>query len=222
MPRVPEKYLSDVGEFGLVDRLAKTVHVRRGIIGIGDDTAVLPSPDPRKYLLLTTDMMVEGVHFTRAMGAKLIGRKAMACNLSDIAAMGGDPLYAVVSLAVPPRVPLKFIREVYAGMHHEKLNGAGYPRGLGSGAIPLPARMLALADVLEALTAADRPYKQGKMLSEAMSILEGMVGRGDLDGDICDLVVESGLIARFSHDLSERQRNDFFWRGKRYGISETR
>ncbi|MFA6465315.1 MAG: HD domain-containing phosphohydrolase, partial [Desulfurivibrionaceae bacterium] len=64
----------------------------------------------------------------------------------------------------------------YAGMHHEKLYGTGYPRGIGNGAIPLPARMLALADVLEALTAADRPYKQGKMLSEAMSILEGMVG----------------------------------------------
>ncbi len=111
---------------------------------------------------------------------------------------------------------------VYAGMHHEKLNGGGYPRGLASGAIPLPARMLALADVLEALTAADRPYKQGKMLSEAMSILEGMVGRGDLDGDLCDLVVASGLIARFAHDLSERQRDDFFWRGTRYPISETR
>ena len=107
---------------------------------------------------------------------------------------------------------------VYAGMHHEKLNGAGYPRGLKNGAIPLPARMLALADVLEALTAADRPYKPGKMLSEAMGILEGLVDRGDLDGELCDLVVESGLIARFAHDLSGRQRDDFFWRGKRYCI----
>jgi HD-GYP domain-containing protein (c-di-GMP phosphodiesterase class II) len=110
----------------------------------------------------------------------------------------------------------------YAGMHHEKLNGTGYPRGIGNGAIPLPARMLALADVLEALTAADRPYKQGKMLSEAMSILEGMVGRGDLDGDICDLVVDSGLVVRFAQDLSARQRDDFFWRGKRYSVSEIR
>ena len=111
---------------------------------------------------------------------------------------------------------------VYAGMHHEKLNGTGYPRGLGNGAIPLPARMLALADVLEALTAADRPYKQGKMLSEAMSILEGMVDRDDLDGDLCDLVVNSGLIARFAQELPGRQRDDFFWRGKRYNISDTK
>jgi HD-GYP domain-containing protein (c-di-GMP phosphodiesterase class II) len=111
---------------------------------------------------------------------------------------------------------------LYAGMHHEKLNGTGYPRGLENGAIPLPARMLALADVLEALTAADRPYKQGKMLSEAMNILEGMVARGDLDGDLCDLVVDSGLIVRFAQDLSARQRDDFFWRGKHYSVSETR
>ena len=111
---------------------------------------------------------------------------------------------------------------VYAGMHHEKLNGTGYPRGLGNGAIPLPARMLALADVLEALTAADRPYKPGKMLSEAMRILEGMVARADLDGELCDLVVESGLIVRFAQDLPARQRDDFFWRGRRYCVSDTR
>lgn len=111
---------------------------------------------------------------------------------------------------------------VYAGMHHEKLNGTGYPRGLKDNAIPLPARILALADVLEALTAADRPYKSGKMLSEAVAILEGMADRGDLDEDLCNLVVASGLMARFAHDLPERQRDDFFWRGRCYFISETR
>ncbi|MFA6499666.1 MAG: HD domain-containing phosphohydrolase, partial [Desulfurivibrionaceae bacterium] len=101
---------------------------------------------------------------------------------------------------------------LYAGMHHEKLNGGGYPRGLEEGAIPLPARILALADVLEALTAADRPYKSGKMLSEAMGILEGLVDRGDLDGELCDLVVASGLIARFAQGvLPGHQRDDFFW-----------
>ncbi|MBU4118900.1 MAG: GAF domain-containing protein [Proteobacteria bacterium] len=110
----------------------------------------------------------------------------------------------------------------YAGMHHEKLNGTGYPRGLENGAIPLPARMLALADVLEALTAADRPYKPGKTLSEVMSILEGLVDRGDLDGDLCDLAVASGLIARFAMDLPGNQQDDFVWRGTRYCISETR
>ncbi|OGQ99699.1 MAG: hypothetical protein A2505_09280 [Deltaproteobacteria bacterium RIFOXYD12_FULL_55_16] len=111
---------------------------------------------------------------------------------------------------------------VYAGMHHERLDGTGYPLGLANGAIPLPARMLALADVLEALTAADRPYKQGKILSEAVGILEDMVDLGELDEDLCNLVVASGLMASFAHDLPERQRDDFFWRGKRYPVSETR
>jgi hypothetical protein len=55
-----------------------------------------------------------------------------------------------------------------------------------------------------------------------MGILEGLVERGDLDGELCDLVVDSGLIARFAHGLSGRQRDDFFWRGKRCRISETR
>ncbi|MBU2538304.1 MAG: GAF domain-containing protein [Proteobacteria bacterium] len=110
----------------------------------------------------------------------------------------------------------------YAGMHHEKLNGSGYPRGLENGAIPLPARMLALADVLEALTATDRPYKPGKTLSEVMSILERLVDRGDLDGNLCDLAVDSGLIARFAMDLPGDQQDDFVWRGRRYSISETR
>ena len=109
---------------------------------------------------------------------------------------------------------------VYAGMHHEKLNGRGYPRGLHGEQIPLPARMLALADVVEALTAADRPYKQGKMLSEAMAILEGMVDRGELDEELCDLAVTSGLISRFAREtLPERQRDDFSWRGRRYAVS---
>ncbi|MFZ5774954.1 MAG: HD domain-containing phosphohydrolase [Thermodesulfobacteriota bacterium] len=111
----------------------------------------------------------------------------------------------------------------YAGMHHEKLNGRGYPRGLTAERIPLPARMLALADVVEALTAADRPYKEGKMLSEAMAILEGMVERGELDGELCDLAVSSGLISRFAREtLPDRQRDDFVWRGRRYSVAEPR
>ncbi|MGV1099609.1 HD domain-containing phosphohydrolase [Thiovibrio sp. JS02] len=112
---------------------------------------------------------------------------------------------------------------VYAGMHHEKMNGGGYPRGLDGEELPLPARMLALADIFEALTAADRPYKRGKMLSESMTILAGMVARGELDGDLCDLAVTSGLISRFAREnLARRQCDDFYWRGRRYRVSETR
>ncbi|OGX34280.1 MAG: hypothetical protein A2787_08750, partial [Omnitrophica WOR_2 bacterium RIFCSPHIGHO2_01_FULL_48_9] len=117
------KKLSAIGEFGLIGLLRKQFSGsrRRGrpevIKGIGDDTAVLPFHKD-KYLLFTTDMIVEGVHFTKKSPPEAIGRKAMACNLSDIAAMGGVPTYAVVSLGTPARVKVKFIQEIYAGMEH--------------------------------------------------------------------------------------------------------
>ncbi|OGR06252.1 MAG: hypothetical protein A2520_09705 [Deltaproteobacteria bacterium RIFOXYD12_FULL_53_23] len=108
----------------------------------------------------------------------------------------------------------------YAGMHHEKINGRGYPLGLQGDAIPLPARMLALADILEALTAEDRPYRPGKTLSEAMVIIEKMIDFGELDGDLFDLAVDSGMIVRFAQNLTARQKVDFSWRGKSYSVSE--
>lgn len=112
------------------------------------------------------------------------------------------------------RVPL------YAGLHHEKLDGSGYPKGLTNGEIPLPGRIMAVADIFEALTASDRPYKRGKRLSEAMHILEQMVHDGKLDGDVCDLLVESSLVVDYAREsLADWQADDFEWRGKRYPVS---
>jgi len=107
----------------------------------------------------------------------------------------------------------------YAGMHHEKMDGSGYPQGLKAEQVPLPARILAVADVFEALTAADRPYKLGKLMSEAMRIMGFMVKDNHLDSDLCDLIVESGLAAKYaSHNISERQLDDFDWAGKKYSV----
>ncbi len=104
-----------------------------------------------------------------------------------------------------------------AAMHHEKLDGSGYPHGLSGDDIPLAARILVVADVFEALTAADRPYKPGKKLSEMMRILGFMVKDNHLDGDLCDLLVESGFVGRYARKyLAPRQIDEFEWRGKRY------
>jgi len=110
--------LSKIGEFGLIDQISRLIKVdkRRVIKGIGDDASVLTIPSGSKYLLLTTDMLAEDAHFTKAMGAKRIGRKALACGISDIAAMGGMPKAAVVSLAVPPRLSVDFVKDMYQGM----------------------------------------------------------------------------------------------------------
>ncbi len=108
----------------------------------------------------------------------------------------------------------------FAAMHHEKLDGSGYPDGLHDEDIPLAARILAVADVFEALTAADRPYKSGKLMSESIRILGFMVKDKHLDEDLCDLLVESGIAADYARRvLSERQRDDFEWKKKRYEIS---
>ncbi|MEI7998775.1 MAG: thiamine-phosphate kinase [Candidatus Omnitrophota bacterium] len=108
--------ISWVGEFGLIELIRKNLHSHPKVIrGIGDDTAVLPL-SKQKYQLFTTDMLAEDVHFTRRMKPWDIGHKALACNISDIAAMGGLPTFAVVSLGVPKNLPVRFVEDLYKGM----------------------------------------------------------------------------------------------------------
>ncbi|MGQ9531942.1 MAG: thiamine-phosphate kinase [Desulfotomaculales bacterium] len=105
------------GELGLIRRISDLVGgPQRGVVrGIGDDTAVLEFAGGR--LLATVDMLVEGVHFDLAfIKPWQLGRKALAVNLSDIAAMGGEPLFALVSLGVGGQIDEDFVREFYKGM----------------------------------------------------------------------------------------------------------
>jgi HD-GYP domain-containing protein (c-di-GMP phosphodiesterase class II) len=107
----------------------------------------------------------------------------------------------------------------FAGMHHERLAGNGYPLGLVKEEIPWPAKALAVFDVFEALTAADRPYKLGKRLSESMKIIEQMAAAGELDEEICYFLVNSGLAAEYAkRHLAERQLDDFCWQGQIYSL----
>jgi HD-GYP domain-containing protein (c-di-GMP phosphodiesterase class II) len=80
-----------------------------------------------------------------------------------------------------------------AGGHHEKMNGQGYPKQLKREEMSLVARMMAVADIFEALTAADRPYKKGKKLSEAIAIMMQMKERGHIDPETFDLFIETGI-----------------------------
>ena len=111
------KNLTSLGEFGLIQRLARKVFAAKNIIkGIGDDTAVLPFTKS-KFLLFTTDLLCEGVHFTKKDDPFLVGRKALGCSLSDIAAMGGVPTAAVVSLGLPKSCSVHFVDEIYRGIN---------------------------------------------------------------------------------------------------------
>jgi HD-GYP domain-containing protein (c-di-GMP phosphodiesterase class II) len=85
----------------------------------------------------------------------------------------------------------------YAGGHHEKLNGKGYPLGLSAEQLPLQARILAVADVFEALTAPDRPYRAPMPLERTMAIVAAMVEEGELDSEIVNLFVGSGVVDEY-------------------------
>jgi thiamine-monophosphate kinase len=100
------KTVRDIGEFGLIRQLAKRIPLA------GDDCAVLPGGG-----LLTCDPVIEGIHFLPNTPARQVGWKAMARNLSDIAAMGGAARYAVVSLGLRPNTPVRWVRELYNGLH---------------------------------------------------------------------------------------------------------
>lgn len=86
----------------------------------------------------------------------------------------------------------------YASTHHERMDGRGYPRGLTGGDLSWPERIMALADVFEALTASDRPYKQAKPVPVAVDILHDMVRDGRLDQDVFLLFLESGAYLEYA------------------------
>jgi len=86
----------------------------------------------------------------------------------------------------------------YAGTHHEALDGSGYPRKLTGEELSIPARIMAIADIFEALTAADRPYKKAKPLSESLRILHIFKQNGHIDPDLFDLFLKSGAYQRYA------------------------
>lgn len=113
--------IDDLGEFGLIERIRRAVAAPRDdvIVGIGDDVAVLAAAAGRVWLA-TCDVQTEGVHFLRdAIAPRNLGRKALAINLSDIAAMGGTPRFALVSLGLPSDLAVAWMDELYAGLRAE-------------------------------------------------------------------------------------------------------
>lgn len=115
------KTLDALGERGLLHLLTAHWRQGRGVrVGVGDDCAVLESPvRGGESLLFKTDAVVEAVHFTASTPPAQIGHKALARALSDIAAMGGEPWAALVTLGIPPQTDPARLRGIYRGM--EKL-----------------------------------------------------------------------------------------------------
>lgn len=110
--------IKDIGEFGFIDRISRGCLIRPDSIvkAIGDDAAAFQTGADR-LTLVTTDLLVERVHFLReATSGFNLGYKALAVNLSDIAAMGGIAREAFVSIAIPEECSLKYLDDLYNGM----------------------------------------------------------------------------------------------------------
>ncbi len=95
-----------------------------------------------------------------------------------------------------------------AGCHHETMDGRGYPRRLTGEQMPLTARMMAIADIFEALTASDRPYKRAKRLSEAVGIMGNMVKQGHIDPDLFRLFLEKGIYREYGRRFLQPEQLD--------------
>ena len=113
--------LSQLGELGIIDKFYQ--RFSKGMpkvnLGIGDDAAALELPEGY-LLLMTTDIMVEGIHFKREYTPPLLlGRKSLAINLSDIAAMGGEPLYFLLTICFTKDVEKDFLEAYIDGLHEE-------------------------------------------------------------------------------------------------------
>ncbi|MBM4322700.1 MAG: thiamine-phosphate kinase [Deltaproteobacteria bacterium] len=118
--RITEKTLKGIGEFGLISKIRNWMAASHPevIRSIGDDVAVINMG--KKAILLTTDILIEDIHFERSwIDPYHLGRKSLAVNLSDIAAMGGTPKYFLISIGLPKHLPLSFTSLFYRGMKDE-------------------------------------------------------------------------------------------------------
>jgi HD-GYP domain-containing protein (c-di-GMP phosphodiesterase class II) len=95
-----------------------------------------------------------------------------------------------------------------AGGHHETLDGRGYPRKLTADQLSIPARIMAIADIFEALTAADRPYKRAKTLSQSIDILAGFRDRQHIDPDLFALFLRSGVYRQYAEAFLKPEQID--------------
>lgn len=96
----------------------------------------------------------------------------------------------------------------YAGGHHERMGGKGYPKGLVRDQMSVPARILGVADIFEALTASDLPYKASMVLSQAMNTMNELKRNGHIDPDVFDIFVNHSVYRRYGEQYLEPEQLD--------------
>lgn len=170
--------ISSLGEFGLIEHLSKNFTIQNNTqLGIGDDAAVI-TPTEGYQTLVSTDLLVEGVHFDLSyFPMKHLGYKAVVVNLSDIYAMNGKPKQVTVSLALSSRFSLEAVEELYAGI---QLACERYQVDLigGDTSTSKQGLMISVTAIGEA-KAADIAYRSGSKVHDLVVVT------GDLGGAYC-------------------------------------
>jgi thiamine-monophosphate kinase len=165
----------EIGEFGFIDRIREVCDISvRGVIkGIGDDCAVFRASSGR-VMLFTTDMLLEDIHFMRdAITPYQLGRKVIAVNLSDIAAMGGRPLVALISVGIPVQTGVEEIQELYRGMR-DICTGSGLDIA-GGDTVASPDKLVINASVIGEVRENEVLYRSGARPGDRL-FLTGSVG----------------------------------------------
>jgi len=188
----PHTPVGRIGEKALLRRIRSRIKGARGVlVGIGDDAAAV---ETGALSLITTDSLVEGVHFRRGFGPDaLLGRKALSVNLSDIDAMGGVARYATVSLCLPSETPLAFVDGLYDGLiERARETGVQIVGGNLSrthGAIVVDVALVGQADTIVRRSGA-RPghlaLVTGTLGAAAMGVLLMEEGKGRDGGLVAD------------------------------------
>lgn len=175
--------LKDIGEFGFIKRIESGCLIRdKNVIrGIGDDCCVFKTSGEMASLL-TTDMLVEKIHFLLgAIPPYELGRKSLAVNLSDIAAMGGTPREAVISIAIPDRVDLAILDGVYDGM--KSMAKEFEVNLLGGDTTSSPEHLVINIALVGEATEDEILYRSGAMVGDVI-FLTGPVGSSAAGLDI--------------------------------------
>lgn len=174
--------LSDLGEFGLIDHLTTFLKKERTdtIKGIGDDAAIIDHQDFET--LISKDLLIEGVHFDFFYTPlKHLGYKAIAVNVSDIAAMGGEPTHTIAGIAVSARSSVEAIEEIYEGM---QMACTRYGMDLIGGDTTTTT-----AGMVISITAIGRVRKNEAILRSTARPNDLIVLTGDIGGAYCGLLV---------------------------------
>jgi len=184
-----------MNEFQLIARLTQSLPGNPAVVvGAGDDCAVLDLGVPGKQFLFKADAVVEGVHFTAETPPEKIGRKALARALSDLAAMAGTPIAALVTLALPKQFDPDFVAAIYDGM-----NALARTHGMaivGGETTTNPGGILISIALLGSATPGRIPLRSGSKVGDAIFVT-GTLG-GSLAGKHLDFeprLAEAGWLA---------------------------